>query len=164
MMTCRLQIDDGAIEDSFEKWGFIFIDSDRRTAPPERALEKISFTGEPGEDTDLRTTDDAFDYELKFAIDTPNTDFENANTKITAFNKAIRLINPGNPVKICRRLTVYNDFMRVKIVGIPAIIDLPENFYRKQNGEEMDCVEFTLKVRVNNPALCDFSLVAPPEN
>ncbi len=157
MMTCRIQIEDGEIRDSFEGWGLIFIDSDTRTAAPEKGRAKTSYIGEPGEHEDPRTVEDAFDYWVGFAISTPNSDLENANVKIKAFNDAMRETLEGG-VKRCRRLTLYNDRMRVKVTGTPEPIAEPEDFYRRQDGSRMDCVEVKLNIRVTDPRLCDWSL------
>ena len=156
-MTCRIQIEDGPVLDSFEGWGLIFIDSDTRTAPPEKGRAKTSYIGEPGEHEDPRTVDDAFDYWVDFAISTPNSDLQNANVRITAFNKAIREELEGG-VKRCRTLTLYNDRMRVRVTGTPEPIAEPKDFYRRQDKSRMDCVEVRLTIRVKDPRLCAWDL------
>lgn len=172
MMTCRIQIEDGEVLDSFEGWGLIFIDSDTRTAPPEKGRARTSYIGEPGEHEDPRTVDDAFDYWVDFAISTPNSDLQNANAKIAAFNEAIRErlegeTDPDDPessvrltenVKRCRTLTLYNDRMRVRVTGTPELIAEPKDFYRRQDKSRMDCVEIRLNIRVTDPRLCDWNL------
>lgn len=151
----RMQIEGGGIEDSYTKWGFIYVDSDHRTAAPEKERETTSYAEEEGEHTDLRTVDAPFDYTVNFIIETPNTNKENANVKIKAFNDAIR--NVSNGIKRCKSITFYNDYKRVKIVGIPEIIDEPKEFYRQKNGNVLDCVMIELKIHVTKPSLCDFS-------
>ena len=156
MMTCRLQIENGLIEDSLERWGFIMVDSDRRTAAPEKKRATSSYIGEPGEHEDEVTVEDAFDYKVKFVIDTPNTDTESANAKIRAFNEAIRELDGFT--KKTKKITLYNDWMRVKVTGTPEVIDEPSEFYRRQDNSRMDCVEIELKIRVTQPQLCCWDL------
>lgn len=153
----RMQIDGEAQPtDTFDKWGFIYIESDNRIAPPEKKRETTTYAEEEGEHTDLRTVDDAFDYKVKFLIETPNTSKENANVKIKAFNDAIRSVKDG--VKTCKRITLYNDYKRVVIHGIPEIIAEPTDFYRDRNGKVLDCVLFELVIHVDQPSRCNFSI------
>lgn len=154
----RLQIENGSIEDTYDKWGFIYIEADHRTAAPEKERETTSYAEQEGENVDNRTVDAPFDYTVKFLIETPNTNLENANVKIKAFNDAIRQSVPFSDIKLCKYITFYNDYKRVKIVGIPEVIAEPTEFYRQQNGNVLDCVLIELKIHVDKPSLCDFSL------
>ena len=154
----RIQIEDGPIWDTYEQFGFIYIESESRTAAPEKKLETTTYAEQEGENVDPRTVDDVFDYKVKFLIETPNTDWGNANTKIRAFNNRIRDINETTKIKTIKRVTLYNDYKRVKIVGIPEIIAEPTDFYRDRNGNALDCVLFELTIHVDKPSLCDFAL------
>lgn len=160
-IRARLQIEDGPIEDTYDKWGFIYVESDHRTAAPEKQRETTTYAEEEGEHIDPRTVDDVFDYTAKFLIETPNTNLKNANEKIKAFNYAIRDIDPETKIKTCKTITFYNDYKRVKIVGIPEIVAEPTEFYRQQNGNVLDCVLIELKIHVSTPSLCDFSTLDP---
>lgn len=154
----RIQIENGTIDDTYNKWGFIYIESDHRTSAPEKEREISTYAEQEGENVDPRTVDTSFDYTVKFLIETPNTNLENANAKIKAFNDAIRTIDPQTKIKTCKTITFYNDYKRVKIAGIPEIIAEPTEFYRQLNGNVLDCVLIELKIHVPKPSLCDFSL------
>ena len=160
MINSRIQIENGAIEDFFKKWGFIYMSGDRRFAAPEKKRDTSSYAEEAGENTDPRTVDDAFDYTAKFLIEAPNKNLVNANSKIKAWNDAVRERTAGNDIKRCKTVTFYDDYKRVKIVGIPEIIaEVDENdYYRRQNGDVMDCVVVPLTIHVSNPNLCYFDM------
>ena len=66
MIKVRLQIGDGAIEDTYSKWGLIYLDADERTEAPIKAREVTSYAEEAGEHVDPRSVPDAFDYTAKF--------------------------------------------------------------------------------------------------
>lgn len=158
----RIQIEDGPIDDTYNMCGFIYLSSDHRVAPPEKPREVTTYVEQVGENVDPRTVDDAFDYVVKFLIECPNSDKDNANIRIRIFNDAIRTIDPETHIKTCKQITFYNDYKRVKIVGIPDLISEPTEFYRQQNGKILDCVLIELKIHVSNPHLCDFSLEEDP--
>lgn len=152
----RLQIENGSKDDTYNKWGFIYIEADHCTSAPEKERETTTYAEQEGENVDPRTVDDKFDYKVKFLIETPNTNSESANAKIKAFNDAIRAIDPITRIKTCKTITFYNDYKRVKIVGIPDVISEPTEFYRQQNGNVLDCVLIELNIHVAKPSLCDF--------
>lgn len=156
MITTRIQIGDGEIVDFQRKWGFIYMDADERTEAPIKKRDSTSYAEEAGEHLDPRTVQDAFDYTAKFLIEAPNRNMVNANSKIAAFNKALYTQDPDSGVRTYKEITFFNDFNRVKIVGIPEPIAEPTEFYRRQDGRAMDCVEVELKIRVSNPSRCDF--------
>lgn len=146
---------DYPIFDTYEEWGFIYLQSDNRMAAPEKKRETTKYAEQEGENTDPRTVDDAFDYKVKFLIECPNTNKENANIKIKKFNDAIRKVDE-NGIKTCNHIAFYNQAKRVMIVGIPEIIAEPESFYRYK-GQVLDCVVVELTIHVDTPSLCDFS-------
>lgn len=154
----RIQIEDGSIDDTYTKWGFIYIEADHRTSAPEKERETTTYAEQEGENVDPRTVDASFDYTAKFLVECPNTNLENANVKIKAFNDAIRTIDPETNIKTCKTITFYNDYKRVKIVGIPEMIAEPKEFYRQQNGNVLDCVLFEIKIHVSEPSKCSFSI------
>lgn len=162
-MTARIQIEDGQILDTYEGWGFIVMgngDDKKHFAPPEKKRDKSSYAEEAGAHEDPRTVDDEFDYKIEFLIETPNQNLINANSKIKAWNDAVRERKAGSDVKRCKTVTLYDDRMRCKIVGIPEIIaEVDSNdFYRRHDGSVMDCVVVPLTIHVNNPNLCDFNM------
>lgn len=157
MIHSRIQIENGAIEDFYTKWGFIYMEGDHRFAAPEKPRDTTSYAEEAGEHTDPRTVDDAFDYSAKFLIDTPNSNDINANSKIRAWNEAVRERTAGSDIKRCKTVTFYDDYKRVKVVGIPEIAAEVEatDYYRRKG---MDCIVFTLKIHVSEPGKCDFDM------
>ena len=157
MIRARIQIADGEIYDTATKWGLIYTDSDKRIAPPEKKRDTTSYPEKAGENADKRTVLDAFDYKVSFAITAPNKDLRNANVKIKAFNDAVREKIAGSDVMKCKTVTFYDDYKRVKIVGIPEVLDEAKSFYRISGGGVLDCVEVELTIHVDNPKLCDFS-------
>lgn len=157
--------DDSTIYDTYDKWGFIYIESDNRTAAPEKKRETTTYAEQQGENTDLRTVADVFDYKVTFLIECPNNSRENANLKIRSFNNAIRGTERTGDIKTCKRIAFYNDYKRVLIQGIPEIIAEPKEFYRDRNGKQMDCVLIELVIHVDQPSLCNFAAsnaVLPP--
>lgn len=158
MIRVRIQIGDGGILDTFDGWGFIYMDADERTEAPIKKRETISYAEEAGEHTDPRTVQDAFDYKVKFLIECPNRNLENANAKIAAFNSALYTTSYNSDIRTYKEVTFYNDYNRVKIVGIPEPIAQPTDFFRKQDGSALDCAQVELKIRVENPSKCDFNM------
>lgn len=157
MITSRIQIGNGAIEDFYEKWGFKFKESDNRLEAPIKKRDSTSYIEEAGEHIDPRTVPDAFDYKVKFIIDCPNRDLVNANAKIAAFNNALYERISGSDIRKYKVVTFFNDRDRVKIVGIPEPIAVPSEFYRRQDGRMMDAAVVELSIRVYDPTLCDFN-------
>lgn len=150
--------------DTYDKWGFIYLESDNRTSAPEKKRETTTYAEQEGENTDPRTVDDVFDYKVKFLIECPNSNLDNANKKIKAFNAAIRSVNPITGIKTCRRVQFYNYFKRVMIAGIPEVIAEPTDFYRQIDGKTLDCVVVELTIHVDIPSACDFDLESPYTN
>lgn len=157
MIRVRIQIGDGGILDTFDGWGFIYMDADERTEAPIKKREVSSYAEEAGEHTDPRTVQDAFDYKVKFLIECPNRNLLNANAKIAAFNKALYTTSYSSSIRTYKEVTFYNDYNRVKIVGLPEPIAQPTDFFRKQDGSALDCAQVELKIRVCDPSKCDFN-------
>lgn len=66
---------------------------------------------------------------------------------------------PSNSdIRTYKEIALYDDYKRVKIVGIPDPITEPEELYRRQNGEVMDCVVVELTIHVVDPTKCDFNM------
>ena len=157
MIRVRLQIGAGDILDTFEGWGFIYMDADERTEAPIKTRETSSYAEEAGEHTDPRTVQDAFDYTVKFLIECPNRNLENANAKIAAFNEALYTTSYDSDIRTYKEVAFYNDYNRVRIVGLPEPIAQPKDFFRKQDGSALDCAQIELKIRVCDPSKCDFN-------
>lgn len=160
MIRTAIQIEDGVAYDSYSKYGFIYKKSDRRFAPPEKKCDTSSYAEEAGEHIDNRTVYDAFDYSVEFIIECPNKNLMNANSKIAAFNEAIRESKEKSDVKTIKEITLYDYYKRCKIVGYPNLIStVDENsYFRRADGSAMDCVVVNLTIRVCDPNKCDFNL------
>lgn len=164
MINSRIQIENGTIDDFYKEWGFVYMSGDHRFAAPEKKRDTTSYAEQAGENTDPRTVADVFDYSVKFLIEAPNKNLINANSKIKAWNDAVREKTAGSDMKRCKTVTFYDDYKRCKIVGIPEVIaEVDEkDYYRRLTGDVMDCVVVELKIHVSNPKLCDFDLVTNP--
>lgn len=156
MIKVRLKIGDGAVVDTEQQYGFIYLDSDKRVGAPTKGFEKTSYPEEEGEHILPKTVDDAFDYKVKFFVQADS--LVNANAKITAFNAS--LYTKSGDVKTYKPVTFYNDYKRHKIVGYPSEIAEAEDFWRDPSNQVNDIVIIEWKIRVTEPSLCDFNLAA----
>ena len=163
MINSRIQIENGAIEDFYTKWGFIYKDADERTAPDEKKPDTTSYAEEAGEHQDSRRVLDAFDYKAEFFIDAPNQNLKSVNAKIEAFNAAIRQKQTGTDIAIAKEITFYNDNNHVKIVGYPELIAVPTKaYYSPTLANYVDFAVVELKIRVTDPNKCNFDTVNNP--
>lgn len=158
MITCRIQIEDGQILDTYEGHKLIYKESDNRTEAPIKKRDTSSYVEQAGENTDPRTVQDAFDYKVQFIIEAPNKNLQNANAVIAAFNKKLYTQPANSDIRTYKEISFYNDYKRVKIVGIPEPIAEPKELYRRQNGEVMDCAVVELTIHVSDPTKCDFDM------
>lgn len=154
MINVRIKIGDGAIEDTFTAHKLIYMESDNRTEAPIKKRDVSSYVEQAGENTDPRTVQDAFDYKVKFIIDGQNADLKNVNAIIAAFNKKLYTQPTNSDVRTYKEVTFYNDFKRVKIVGLPEPIAEPTKMSRSKNGYDFAEVEFV--IRVSDPTKCNF--------
>lgn len=158
MITSRIQMGNGAILDTYEGHKMIYKESDNRTEAPIKKRDASSYAEQAGENTDRRTVQDAFDYKVQFIIEAPNKNLQNANAVIAAFNRKLYTQPTNSDIRTYNEVTFYNDYKRVKIVGIPEPIAEPKELYRRQNGEAMDCAVVELTIHVSDPTKCDFNL------
>ncbi len=156
MINVRMQIGDGSIEDVFTAHKLIYKGSDHRFEAPIKKRDTSSYIEEAGEHTDPRTVQDAFDYKVQFVIDAQNKNLKNVNAIIANFNSKLYIQERGSDIRTYNNVTFYNDFKRVKIVGIPEPIQEAKTLYRTKNGYDCAVVEFL--IRVSNPKICDFNL------
>ena len=156
MINVRLQIADGNIENTADKYGLVYLSADNRFAAPTKGFEISKYAESPGSNIIPRTVDDEFEYKVKFFIKADG-DLENANQKIAAFNSLLYTKDADN-IKTFKQVTFYNDYKKVKIVGYPSPIEEATDFWRDSRGKQADvvCVEWTIKV--NDPTLCDFNI------
>lgn len=158
MITSRIQIENGPIWDFYKKFGFIYMEADKRTEAPIKKRDSVSYAEEDGEHMDPRTVMDAFDFKAKFLIECPNRDFVNANSKIAAFNKSLYTREAKSDIRKYKEIIFFDDYHRTMIVGIPEPISVPTEFYRRQDGSVMDCVVVELNIHVCNPQRCKFDI------
>lgn len=161
MIRVRLQIGDGAVEDTYDAHKLIYVESDHRVEAPIKTRETTSYAEEAGEHTDPRTVQDAFDYKVIFAIDGQDKNLENVNVIIAAFNDKLYTQPVGSDIRTYKEVTFYNDYKRVKIVGLPTPITEAKEMRRSRNGYDFAEVEFT--IRVSDPTKCDFNTVRMAE-
>lgn len=157
MISVRIKIGDGQILDTRE-YGLIYKESDTRFEAPIKKRDTTSYAEEAGEHIDPRTVPDAFDYTVQFIVLAPNKNLQNANHVIAMFNRLLYTRQRGSDIRTYEEVAFYNDFKRVKIVGIPEPIAEAEKLYRRRNGEMMDCAVVKLKIRVTDPSRCDFNM------
>lgn len=157
MITARIQIEDGQILDTL-KHGLIFMESDRRMEAPIKKRDTTSYAEEAGEHTDPRTVQAAFDYKVKFLVEAPNKNLQNANAVIAKFNKLLYTQSANSDIRTYKTVTLYDDYKRVKIAGLPEPIAEVGELYRRQNGEQMDCAMVELTIHVDDPTKCDFNM------
>ena len=155
MLTARLKIGDGAIQDT-QVYGLVYLDSDKRLAAPTKGFEATSYPEEEGEHIMPKTVDAAFDYKAKFFIQADS--LENANEKIAAFNSELYTQEQDSDVKTFKQVEFYNDYKRHKIVGYPQPIPEATEFWRDRTNQVNDVVVVEWTIRVTKPSLCDFSL------
>jgi len=158
MIRSLIKIDGGGAEDSYNRWGFIYMDADERTAPDEKEDAVSNYAEQAGENRDGRTVDASFDYKVKFLVEAPNKDFKNVNVKVNDFNRAVREKLHDSDVKRKKEIAFYNLLNRVKIVGYPEPIAQPTEFYHSNRYGELDFAVVELKIRVSDPRKCDFEL------
>lgn len=156
MIQSRLQIADGDILNLYDGYKLIHIETDTRFEAPIKKRDTTSYAEEAGEHTDPRTVQDAFDYKVTFIVEAPNKNLTNANAVIDEFNR--KLYTQDGEIRTYKEITFYNDFKRIKIVGLPEPIQEAKSLYRRQNGEVMDCAQVEWTIRVSDPTKCDFNL------
>ena len=156
MITVRLKIGDGQIQDTIAAHKLWYVSSDHRFGADVKGFESTSYPEQEGENIITKTVDAAFDYKVKFYIKAEGA-LENANQIIKSFNDALYTVDSSG-VKTFKQVSFYNDYKKVLIVGYPQPIALATDFWRDSSGEEHDVVVVEWVIRVNKPSLCDFDL------
>lgn len=162
MIRVRIQIGDGAIEDTFTTHKLIYKESDNRTEAPIKKRDVSSYVEQAGDNTDPRTVQDAFDYKVTFIIEGRNRNLVNVNSIVAAFNRKLYTQAEGSDIRTYKEVTFYNDFKRVKIVGVPEPIAEPKKMLRSRSG--IDYAEVELTIRVTDPGQCDWNMAAVEES
>lgn len=156
MTKARIQIGNGATEDTFAAHKLIYFDADKRTEAPVKKRDSSSYIEKPGEHTDPRTVQDSFDYKVQFIIDAWDRDLDNVNAIVAAFNAKLYAQEENSGIRVFKEVAFYNDDRRVKIVGLPDPIAEPKELHRSRNGYDFAQVE--LVIHVGDPTKCDFNL------
>lgn len=156
MIKVRIKIGDGAIEDTFAAHRLIYMDADNRTEAPIKKRDVTTYAEQAGDNTDPRTVQDAFDYKVTFIIDAQDKNLVNVNAIIAAFNAKLYTQEAGSDIRTYKEVTLYNDYKRVKIVGLPEPIAEPKALHRTKGGYDFAQVELT--IHVSDPTKCDFNL------
>ena len=158
MINVRIKIGNGEIYDTYKKYGLIYKESDNIIGAPIKDFDSTSYSGENGTHIDPRTVANSFDYKVTFIVLADNSNLNNANAKINAFNKALYSLTGDGDIRQYKEVTFYNDYKRVKIVGIPQAISEAKKSYRNRT----DCVEVEFVIKVEDPDKCDFNLSVTP--
>ena len=157
MIRVQLQIGDGAIYDTCDKYGLVYVSADTIFSPPIKPMVTSKYPETDGENAYPIVVFDAFDYKVIFFINA-SLGIENANQKIFDFNNQLVYKD-----KFGRRLfndvIFYNDYKKVKIVGRPSLIKEATEFWRDNRGKMHDIVCVEWDIRVTNPNKCDFNLL-----
>ena len=155
MIKVRLQIANGDILDTADNYGLVYVSADKRFAAPLKSRETTSYPEEEGEHTSSKSVDDAFDYKVTWFVKADGS-LGNANAVIARFNSL--LYTQVDDIKTFKKVSFYDDYKKVKIVGLPSPISEASEFWRDQSGKQHDvvCVEWT--IRVSKPSLCDSNL------
>lgn len=156
MIKVRIQIGNGAVEDTFTAHRLIYKEADNRTEAPIKKRDTTAYIEQAGENTDPRTVQDAFDYKVTFVIDAFDRNLDNVNAIVAAFNQKLYTHTAGSDIRTYKTVTFWNDYKRVKIVGLPQPIAEPKALKRSKNG--YDFAEVELVIRVDDPTKCDFNL------
>ena len=154
MINVRIKIGNGEIVDT-QTLGLIYLDSDKRLAPPTKGFETTSYPEEEGEHILPKTVDDAFDYKVKFFIQADA--IQDANAKISAFNAMLHGTPDSLGSKEVYRVTFYNDYKRHKIVGYPSPMEEATDFWRDRDNQVNDIVVVEWNIRVTKPSLCEWN-------
>lgn len=159
MIKVRLQIGNGAIVDTIDHYGLVYLSSDTVFSAPLRPFEVSKYPEQDGENTHPVTVYEPFDYKIKFFIQA-EPGLNNANQKIAEFNNLLFSADPSG-LKTFNRVVFYNDYKKIKVTGYPSLIKeaTEDDFWRDSRGVEADvvCVEWI--IRVDKPQECDFNLV-----
>lgn len=155
MIKVRIQIGDGSVLDSESGYGLIYLSSDNVFEAPLKTMESTSYPEQAGKNVNPKTVRDSFDYKVKFFIKAGGS-LGNANAVIASFNN--QLYDEVDGVMTFKRVVFYNDYKKVKISGIPKLIQEATDFWRDDKGRQADVVCAEWNITVDNPSLCDFNI------
>lgn len=157
MINVRLQIGDGEILDTVDAYGLVYVSADNRFSAPIKQRVVTTFAEEEGEHISTKSIEDAFDYKVTWFVKA-NGSLDNANKVIARFNSMLYEQKDGESIKNFKQVSFYNDYKKVKIVGIPSPIADATEFWRDASGLQHDVVCVEWMIRVSKPSLCDFNI------
>lgn len=151
MIRIRIQFNNSLPVDTYDEYGFIYLSSDHRFSAPLKELESTAYPEESGVHYYDKAVFDKFDYKVTFLVEgsTP----EDVNDRIENFNSALATNGTLNKV------TIYNDYKKVKIVGYGMPIDMATDFWRDSKGNVAEAAKVEFTVKVGDPTQCDFNFV-----
>lgn len=153
MIRARIKIGNGEIYDAYDKYGFVYLDADERTAPDIQDYTSTKYVEDAEEHVDPRTIEVSFDYKIKFLVEAPNGNYKSVNNRIDDFNKLL-FTRGESGVLNAQKITIYNDLNRVKIVGYPKPISEPTEVFHTDSYGGSDWIAFELTIHVSNPKEC----------
>ena len=158
MITVRLKIGEGNPVDT-TTYGLVYISSDHILGPMTKDMDVTSYPEEEGEHILNKTVMAPFDYKVKFYVRAEGA-LENANQKISAFNALLFSQVQDSDTMVFNRVSFYNDYKKVLIVGYPKLISEATDFWRDSTGKTHDIVVVEWTIRVDKPSECNFNLSA----
>lgn len=159
MISIKVQIGSGVAVDAYSQYGLIYLSSDNVTSAPSKELESTSYPEEEGEHVSDIVADDAFDYKTTFLVE--GATLAEVNGKVAAFNNALR--TTGSITRVSK-LTIYNDYKGVMIVGYPRPISAATEMWRDSVGSSYAAAQVELVLRVVKPSECNFSYSTPTQS
>lgn len=156
MINVRIQIESGNIVDTYTAYKFIYLSADNRVDAPVKELESTSYPEEPGKHFYKKTVSDSFDYKVTFLVESGGS-LTTVNSKIATFNSLLYSEDSTTHVKTLKKVTFYNDYKNVKIVGYAEPIAEATDFWKDKNGRSSSFAQVELTIHVENPMECDFN-------
>lgn len=158
MINVRLQIGTGEAVDTYAAYKFIYLSADNRVGAPMKELESTSYPEEPGKHFYAKTVSDAFDYKVTFLVESGGS-LATVNSKIADFNTLLYSEDSTTHIKTLNKVTFFNDYKNVKIVGYPVLISEATDFWKDKNGRSSSFAQVEFTIHVENPMDCDFNYV-----
>lgn len=155
MISIKFKVGSGSIVDAYDTYHLIYLSSDNVTSAPSKELESTSYPEEEGEHVSDITASAAFDYKTTFLVE--GTTLADVNSKVAAFNNAIMTYNSTTHLRRVSKLTLYNAYKGVMIVGYPKPLAEATEMWRDSTGQSYAAAKVELVMRVAKPSDCNFS-------
>lgn len=158
MITARVKIGEGEIEDTFAAHKLIFLEGDDKVEAPIKKRDTTTYAEEAGEHADPRTVQNAFDYKASFIVDGQSETVNSVNAIIAAFNAKLYTQEAESDIRTYKVVEFYDDDKHHKIVGLPEPIAEIKTLERSTSGYEFAQVEWS--IRVSDPTKCIFNYLS----